>query len=81
MHLCTDTIDELGAAVVDRLDEVNERSKLRVRTIQIIIVDVQLRIRVCLASGLESDSDERLSENTVENAVAQGAVFLKDFAG
>ena len=34
VHLGTNTINELRAAVVDRLDEVDESSELRVRAVQ-----------------------------------------------
>jgi uncharacterized UPF0146 family protein len=45
----------------------------------LVIVDVQLGIRVRGASGLERNSDKVLAEDVVEDAVAEGAVFVKDF--
>lgn len=42
-----------------------------------VVVDVQLGIRVCLASRLEGDPDEILAEDVVEDGGAEGTVLLE----
>lgn len=78
VHLGTNTINELRAAVVDRLDEVDESSELRVRAVEVVIVDVQLGVGVSLARGLEGNGDEALAKDVGEDGGAQTTIFVED---
>ena len=44
----------------------------------LVVVDVQLGVGVGGTSSLESDADKVLTEDTVEDAVAQGTVLVED---
>lgn len=62
------------------LDLSSEASELRVRgAVKVVVVDVQLRIRSGLLSGVEGDADELLSEDLGEDRVAEGTIFSEDF--
>lgn len=78
VHLSADTIDELRAAAVDLLHQVDDGLQLHIGAVEVIIVDIQLRVRVGRARRLECNRDEALAEDVRENGRAQGSVLVED---
>lgn len=48
------------------------------RRVEVVVVDVQLRIRVCGACGFEGDADVGFAERVVEGVGLERAVFVED---
>ena len=78
MRLGTNPINKLRPATVHLLNQIHNCFQLRVCTVQVKVVDVQLGVGVCCASSLESDSDELLAEDVEKDRGAEGAVFVED---
>ena len=71
-----DTVDR-HALLLERLDEVEHRGRLRARLLDVVVVDVQLRVRVRRASRVERDLDEARAERVVEDVLAPGTVVVE----
>jgi hypothetical protein len=59
---------------LERLDEVLHRGRLSTGIFDVIVVDVQLRVRVGLTGGLESDLDVGCAEGVVEDVRAPSSL-------
>jgi hypothetical protein len=59
-----------------RLVIVSNTQVSRDRLCSLVVVDVTLSVGVSLLGGLESDADEVLSEDVVEDASTQATVLL-----
>ena len=76
MALEADTID--GDAIGEELfDEVEHRGRLRARLLDVVVVDVQLRVRVRRAGGLKCDGDVGRVEGVVEDVRPPGTVVVE----
>ena len=76
MRLESDAI-EWHARGLQRLHKVEERRRLRARILDVVLVDVQLRIRIRRARSLERDLDVGRAEGVVEDVRATGAVVVE----
>jgi hypothetical protein len=47
--------------------------------IQVVVVDVELRIRVCGTSSFEGNVNKVFAKNSIENTVSPGSIILEDF--
>lgn len=52
-----------------------------VGAVEVVVVDVKLSVRVSCPGCLEGDRDHVFAEDLVEDAAAEGAVFIEDFVG
>jgi hypothetical protein len=50
-----------------------------VDVVEIVVVDIQLRVGVRGASGFKGDAHEVFAEDVGEYAGAEGSVFVEDF--
>lgn len=50
-----------------------------VRLVEVVIVNVQLRIGISFAGSFESDANEVLAQDVREDRLAQGTVLVEDF--
>jgi hypothetical protein len=62
---------------LERLDEVLHRGGLGTGVFDVVVVDVQLRIRVGLAGGLESNLNVGCTEGVVEDVRAPSTVIVE----
>jgi len=76
--LRTDTVDwDTGGTPL--LDLGDHALGLAVRgTVEVVVVDVQLGSWVGGLGSLKGNADEVLTENVVENALAEGTVLVED---
>ena len=65
------------ALLLERLDEVEHRGRLRARLLDVVVVDVQLRVRVCRAGGLKCDGDVGGVERVVEDVRPPGTIVVE----
>ena len=64
---------------LELLDEIEHRGQLRPGIFDIVVVDVELRIRVCGAGGIERDLNVLCAEGVVEDVRAPGTVIVERF--
>ena len=71
-----DTVDR-HALLLQRLDEVEHRGRLCAGLLDVVVVDVQLRVRVRRAGGLKCDGDVGRVEGVVEDVRPPGTVVVE----
>lgn len=79
MGLCADTVDgnALRHPLVDVVDHTPGHFGI-VGNVEVVVVDVELRVGVGGASGAEGDSDEVFAQHAAEYAVSKVAVLGED---
>ena len=78
VSLRADAIDG-DTARLEASNERDERVDFPTGTIEVVIVDVELRIGVCGASSLESDVDKGLAKEVVKHGGAEGTIIVENF--
>ena len=71
-----DTVNR-DAVGEELFDEVEHRGRLRARLLDVVVVDVQLRVRVRRAGGLKCDGDVGRVESVVEDVRAPGTIVVE----
>ena len=64
---------------LERLHQAQQRRCLRARILDVVLVDVQLRVRIRCACGVERDLDVGRAEGVVEDVRAPSAVVVERF--
>lgn len=77
MSLRADPVNR-NAAGPESADEREECVDLGSGTVEVVVVDVELRARVGSARGIKSDVDKVLTEHSVEDRLPEAAIFLED---
>jgi hypothetical protein len=75
MALQTDAV-EGSVGALERADEVEHRCQLPALVFDVVIVDIELRIRISRTSGLEGKGDVVFPEDVVEDVRAPGTVVI-----
>lgn len=76
MSLRADSINR-DAAGPESADECEECVDLAAGPVEVVVVDVELRVRVGCARGPESDVDKVLAEHSVEDRLPEATIFFE----
>ena len=62
---------------LEALDKVQHRRRLRARLLDVVVVDIELRVRVRASRGVQGDLDVVGAEGVVEHVSAPGTVIVE----